>query len=461
MSAKKGTAKSLSRREFLKGMAAAGAASVTAASTVGTALASKPNRSITPVLMRQEKRVVEMWMWETEEQWKQVEAASGLNEQFPDVEFRWTSLPYADLHQKAVASLAAGIPEGLPSLFRTHNPFYRPLVNTGSILDVTEQLAPYESDVLGSVWQEGTIDGRHYHVPDDTSVLLMGYRTDIFEAAGLPTDPAEVAELLATYDDYITVGQTIKDATGASITNMTAGSTMFTNFIGQNTTGLFNEEGNVIFDSEAHVEAATMAKKLWDSGLTLDVGLYTPQLFQAFKDGQVATYFYPNFYDFVLLDNAPETTGLWRVTKLPKLNDASKRARVDPGLGLVIPSILPEEQQQLALEVALHLKLTEQGTVAHMKTFPGAFVSYIPGLEAMNDEPSPVLNEQFTFREFLGALADEQPHPRLVSSAFESDAGGAINDAMFLILTENAPIAETLTNAANSIRQLQDSRGIK
>src|SRR5690606_5470347 len=185
-------------------------------------------------------------------------------------------------------------------LFRTHNPFYRPLVNTGSILDVTEQLAPYESDVLGSVWQEGTIDGRHYHVPDDTSVLLMGYRTDIFEAAGLPTDPAEVAELLATYDDYITVGQTIKDATGASITNMTAGSTMFTNFIGQNTTGLFNEEGNVIFDSEAHVEAATMAKKLWDSGLTLDVGLYTPQLFQAFKDGQVATYFYPNFYDFVL-----------------------------------------------------------------------------------------------------------------------------------------------------------------
>src|SRR5690606_35311510 len=251
----KGTAKSLSRREFLKGMAAAGAASVTAASTVGTALASKPNRSITPVLMRQEKRVVEMWMWETEEQWKQVEAASGLNEQFPDVEFRWTSLPYADLHQKAVASLAAGIPEGLPSLFRTHNPFYRPLVNTGSILDVTEQLAPYESDVLGSVWQEGTIDGRHDHVPDDTSVLLMGYRTDIFEAAGLPTDPAEVAELLATYDDYITVGQTIKDATGASITNMTAGSTMFTNFIGQNTTGLFNEEGNVIFDSEAHVEA--------------------------------------------------------------------------------------------------------------------------------------------------------------------------------------------------------------
>lgn len=449
----------VSRRDFLKGVTAAGALSVTAGGTLQTALASKSSRAITPILANQATRVVEMWMWETEDQWLNVEAASGLNERFPDVEFRWTALPFADLHQKAITSLASGIPEGLPAVLRTYNTFYRPLVNTQSVLEVTNELGSYENDVLPSVWQEGTIDSRHYHVPDDTVVTLMGYRTDIFEAAGLPTDPNEVSELLTTYEDFLSVGATIKEATGASAINMGPDGTMFNALASQNTTGPFDTEGNVIFDSESHIAAAEIAKRLWDSGLTLEAS--GPQLYQAMKDNMLAMHFYPNYLDFVLLDNAPETAGKWRVAKLPLLTPESKRVTVSPGLGLVIPTIIDPALQELALEIALYMKLSEQATVAHMRTFPGAFVSYIPGLEAMVDEPSPVLDDQFTFQVFLDAVQEEQPYARLVTSAFEADTTTAINDAMFLILNENAPVAETLKTAADSIRQLQDSRGMK
>jgi ABC-type glycerol-3-phosphate transport system substrate-binding protein len=442
--------KSLSRREFLKGAGALAA---------GSGLASiTPSVFGAPAFLRQTKQVVEMWMWETPEQWKLVEEMSGLNTQFPDVEFKWTALPFGDLHQKAVTSLAAGIPEGLPSIFRTYNTFYRPLVNTQSVLEVTDQVEQYKDDIFAPVWDEGLIEGKHYHIPDDIIVNLMGYRVDIFEAAGLPTDPDEVADLLSTYEDLLTVGQTIKDATGVSIMPMNGDSTVFNQLAGQNTTGPFDADGNVIFDSEAHIEAAMMAKKLWDSGLTLDVA--GPQLWQAHKDGQLATIVYPNYLDFVLVANAPETAGLWRVTQLPRLNDDSKRTSIVPGLGLVIPTIIPEEQQALAMEIALYMKLTVEATVAHMKTFSGAFVSYLPGLEAMRNEPSPMLDNQFTFQVFLDAFADGSPFPRLVTSAFESDTGTAINDAMFRILIENANIEETLKSGADSIRQLQQSRGM-
>ena len=78
-----------------------------------------------------------MWMWETEARWKQLQSASGLEEQFPDVEFKWTALGIDDLHQKALTALAAGLPQGLPSIIRTSMNFYRSFANTGALLDLT------------------------------------------------------------------------------------------------------------------------------------------------------------------------------------------------------------------------------------------------------------------------------------------------------------------------------------
>ena len=39
----------------------------------------------------------------------------------------------------------------------------------------------------------------------------MFYRRDIFEKAGLPTDPAEVAKLLSTWESYIETGKKVND----------------------------------------------------------------------------------------------------------------------------------------------------------------------------------------------------------------------------------------------------------
>lgn len=404
------------------------------------------------------KQTIEMWMWETEPRWKEVQAAAGLSEKFPNVEFKWTALPFDQLHQKAITALAAGVPTGVPSIIRTGMGFYRAFVNTKAILDLTDQVQAYEKDILPSVWQGALVDGKMYQVPDDTGVTLFGYREDLFEKAGLPTEPDQVADLLQTYDDLIAAGAKLEQSTGAKLFNMLPDAGVFNGLILQDSTGYFDADGNVIFDSDYHVEAANIAKRLWKSNLVTNFE-QGPQMWQAYKDGMLATTFWPNWQDFVLIDNAPETKGKWRVAKLPAVKAGGKRAHSDDGVCLVIPAILPDEQKQLAIEVALYMKLTEKATVAHMKTFSGAFVSYVPGLEAMTNEPSPMLKDQKVYPLYLDTARQEQILPWYRTSVFFPNAGDAASSAMFRIFNENAAVDETLKEAADSIRQMQESRG--
>lgn len=459
----------LSRRRFLGYMAAASAGGALAAcqpqaSPTAAPAASGEVEETAPTAQPESsggKATIEMWMWETEERWLRLEQASGLNEEFPDVEFKWTALPSGDLHQKALTSMAAGLAEGLPSIVRTSAAYYRPFANSGGIMDVTEYVAPYEKDVLDYYWAESIIDGRSYQFPDDTGVMMFGYRWDIFEAAGLPSEPDEVFNLLATYDDLIEVGQTIKDATGALMFNMTPGAGTFTNIGLQDTTGFFDGEGNVIFDSDKHVHVAEVVKTLFNSGLVsrYDQG---PQIVQAYKDDQLAFDFYPNWEDFTILDAFPETVGKWRVTRLPATMPGGKRGTVQNGCLLVIPAAKPAEERDLAARVATYMKFTERAAVAHMKEFSGAFVSYVPGLEAMHDYPSPVLDGQSVYTEFLKTAQEEEILPWYRSSTvFFNEAYSAAGEAMFKILDQGAAIADSLTEAADTIRAMQDEKGIK
>jgi ABC-type glycerol-3-phosphate transport system substrate-binding protein len=458
--------KDISRREFLRlgtltgaGMALAACAAPVAPPAAAPEATKPPEAAPTtaPAAASAGKQTLEMWMWETEPRWKNVEATSGLNEKFPDVEFKWTALPFDQLHDKAIVSLAAGSPEGLPDIIRTYIGFLLKMTKTGSLADVTETVTPYKNDILPERWEQIDYQGKIYHVPDDTGVTLWGYRWDIFEAAGLPSKPEEVEALLKTYDDMIEVAKQIEAKTGAKAFNMGANGAggVFDAFARQDTTGNFDKEGNVLMDDAAHVAAASAVKRIWDAKITTD--LDGPVMWQAYKDKKLSMMRYPNWQDFVIVDSAPETKGMWRVCKLPMVAAGGKRAHTDDGCCLCIPDIIAAERKDLAIKVAEYMKLTTKATVAHMKEFSGAFVTYVPGLEAMKDQPSPILDGQFVYPIYLAASQTEDIYPWYRTSVYFDDANKAENDAMFKILTENAPIEATLKEAADSIRKLQES----
>ena len=56
-------------------------------------------------------------------------------------------------------------------------------------------------------------------IPTDVGGMALCYRTDLFKAAGLPTDPAAVSALWPTWDDFIKTGQAyvLRDLDGKAI----------------------------------------------------------------------------------------------------------------------------------------------------------------------------------------------------------------------------------------------------
>lgn len=440
----------VSRQDFLKvggAVAVSGAAALADPAGILRTLAAAPPTTLN------------MWIWETVPHWQQVVKLSGLRQRYPNIKLEFTSLAFASLHQKLITALTAGIGAGLPDIARTHPSYYLQLVSTKAILETTTHITPYHKDIVASRYDGMLVDGRIYGVPDDFGVYLMGYRVDLFQKAGLPTDPAKVAALWPTWADYIKVGQHLKSKSGLKLINMDPTVPYYDVIQNQGTTGQFDAHGNVIFDSAYHTQAAQIWKTLFTSGLVTTYTDQSPQYWNAHTQGKLATAIYPNWQDFVVQDFAPRTKGLWRVTRLPAPMAGIPRIAATDGVQLVIPTAIPSDRQQLALAVAMYLRLTTKATVAHMTSFPGAFVSYLPGLDALSNRLSPVLDHQATYAYYPTVIREERMKPLLYSSVHVAKAGSLQQTALFNILTKNAPIASTLKNAADQVRILQKSTG--
>src|SRR5262249_49904150 len=174
--------------------------------------------------------------------------------------------------------------------------------------------------------------------------------------------------------------------------------------------------GAPIFDSPQHVKAMETAKKIWDTGLVSS--LIAPQLWDAHKQGKILASVWPQYWDFTFLDFAPEAKQKWRVTKMPAVEKGGKRIQGLHAATLVYAKFIPAEKRDLAMKAGVYLRMTLQGCKAHMASFPGAFVSHIPSLEAMRDMDSPILIGQKTYDVFLKQMDEEKMLPRYFSSVY-------------------------------------------
>ena len=69
-----------------------------------------------------------------------------------------------------------------------------------------------EPDFLDWKWKLGvTPEGAMIALPIDTGPTALYYRADLFEEAGLPTEPEDVHEQLGTWDQYFEAGQKLQE----------------------------------------------------------------------------------------------------------------------------------------------------------------------------------------------------------------------------------------------------------
>lgn len=280
-----------------------------------------------------------VWGWEMIKT-AQDSVIEGFNEKYPDVEVKFVNYKTADLFKKLLLGISSG-GKGVPDVFCIQSSEVAKLVNTGGLVDISDIASPHMDDINAFKWADVVKDDQVYAMPWDSGPVALYYRTDVFEEAGLPTEPEEVASVLNSWDDYYVVAKVIKEKTGkpmfALSTEQPTGRT-FEKFMWQQGQVYFNDAGEVDLVTDNAVRTLEFMKKMVKEDLTENTVEWTQPWYDGMANGNVATVIGAvwqagNLSGWI----APDASGLWRVVPLPVWDEGGCRTANDGGSNFAIP----------------------------------------------------------------------------------------------------------------------------
>jgi cellobiose transport system substrate-binding protein len=167
--------------------------------------------------------------------------------------------------------------------------------------------------IEGATADNGALVG----IPTDVGGLSFAYRADLFEAAGLPTDPDEVAKMWSSWDDFIAMGEKYTEATGKPFIDNVE-TTMFFSAVNQVTEKYYSPDGELVFDTNPQVkDAFDVAVQAYDAGISAGIAAWSSGWAPGKANGAFAVTIAPSWILAGLQNDAPDTKGLWRVAALP------------------------------------------------------------------------------------------------------------------------------------------------
>lgn len=203
----------------------------------------------------------------------------------------------------------AAIDEGFIVQFREQSDQFVDLLEYGA--------GDYQDAYLAWKWN-ATIgaNGEQIGLGTDIGGLAMCYRHDLFSAAGLPADRAEVSALWdASWDDFIEVGEQYMANSEARgfIDNAT---NVFNPILGQQPVGFFTEDEELAMDGGPKVAFDTTLA-IVDAGLSANIAAWSDEWNAGFANGDFAVLACPAWMTGHIRNTAPDTAGLWDIADIP------------------------------------------------------------------------------------------------------------------------------------------------
>ena len=161
-----------------------------------------------------------------------------------------------------------------------------------------------------------TPSGRQCFWPVDTGPTGFFYRQDVLAKAGLPTDPDEVSDAIATWDGFRSFGAKIRK--GADAATVITANQLFNQYIYASPTRYFDRDDQPVFEQDD-----SSVRQAWEnavacvrSGLTGNLQSGTDQN-AGWVSGRVAGQIEGAWWTQVIHDTAPDAAGEWRVARQP------------------------------------------------------------------------------------------------------------------------------------------------
>ena len=249
-----------------------------------------------------------------------------------------------------------------------------------------------EADYLDWKWQRGiTPDGKMIGFPMDTGPTALFYRPDLFEAAGLPTEPDEVAAQLDTWEAYLEAGSAMREATPKVRLIPNVGM-VYTQSVAQQATRYLDDKDRFIGDGPQIKNAWDLAVDAYRRKISANAEDYSPDWNAGLTNGTIASFVGAVWVGQILSDGAGDTKGKWRVCRAPG------GAGNNGGSFLGIPKSCRDPEA--AYKVVTWLQSPENQLVSglnEMKLYPAAVSSLEDPRAQKEDEffGGQVINEVF------------------------------------------------------------------
>jgi lactose/L-arabinose transport system substrate-binding protein len=398
------------------------------------------------------KGKITLWGWSYD-----VMQSTGLIDQFkkeyPDIQVEVVTYKAGDTYQNLQLALTSG--QGAPDVVQIENSHLAGFVDLGGLTDLTDRVKPYLDKMNAYKWVDAQKDGKYYAMPWDSGPVVMYYRRDVFEKAGLATEPISVTAMVSTWDGYLSTCKTIKEKTGLNcFANSKANNDarLYEIALWQQGLGYYDKDGKITVDSPENIATLEKLGEFWTAGVTSEEVPWTDGWYAELQspDKPVASIVEASWLGvFLKTWIAGDTAGKWGVALMPAMKDGQPRAANDGGSTLAIPD---QSKNKDAAWAFIEFMLGNKDS--QLKQF--AYSDFLPALETTyNDalfiEPDSFFKGQVTRKVYLD-VAKQIPTGYVYGPKY-LQMNGYVMTAIQKYATGAMTAADALKEAATTIRQ--------
>jgi arabinosaccharide transport system substrate-binding protein len=319
----------IDRRAFLRHTGAAAAATVALGVGAGAWLDEPPPAEAATTLT--------LWGFAPNRQHWLKSLVPGFRKLYPQADIKYVNIPYDQLWPKLTTAFLGGT--GIPDMVDIEVGAMGQFTKGGTVpfVPLNQYLGSRKSMLIASAaYAPWTFQGNIYGIGNEYNPVLMYYRWDLFQKAGI--NPASIK----MWSDYVKAGKQLKAKTGVPMAGLPVADASYWYFIArQRGGGFFDTAGHIIVNNAIGVSSLQFLVDLIYKHKIAIIGPggsdeYQATYYTALSNGAFATAIGAPWYQGFMKDSVPKGSGKWEIMPYPRWDAHSKKTVIFGGTGLGI-----------------------------------------------------------------------------------------------------------------------------
>lgn len=365
----------------------------------------------------------------------------GFEEMNLNVDVIVEEIPAVQMTDNLLGSFVAG--SGAPDIVDIEQgAFSRFLKGVPGLIDLTAYIEPHADDYTMPKLGLYSYQGQTYGIDHCLCPVVLYYRTDLFENAGIETP-------VATWADFEIAAEKLHEQ---GISALTLHANFWQDYYMLNLQrglgGIFDEEGNIVIDSSESIALLQWYVDMINKGYA---ATYTdnPSLYAMLQANTTAALFGADWLGGFIKSNVADQSGLWRAMPMPAWEDGGLQTSTNGGTAYTITA--QSQHPDLAWEFIEYALFNEDNKILEFEVN-----NLLPPVQSMLDNPALLEPDPYFGDQALGELYEQLANdlPDQHRGPYFSEATDLLTNAVNQAVTGAKTPEQALTEMAAELRRV-------